>query len=283
MKQRTTVRVGLLGWGAIASQVGRSLLSGALPGAELVAVCARKSRTDLGVPNVGLAELPLACDLIVEAAGPVALRSLIPHLAGNNTDLLIVSVGALSDAELFKRLFPETVSQANGSQSSLGSRGSGSSGRTFLSSGAIGGLDILAAAARFGPISSVQLTTTKPSRVLERPWMTPEMLRALNTSAMVECFAGSATEAVEKFPESVNVAATLACCAGDWNLVTVRVMGDPTATRNVHEIVIDAQAGSYRFEIANYPSIENPKTSAVTAFSVLQGIARYAHSNGVVL
>jgi aspartate dehydrogenase len=272
MKPRTTVRVGLLGWGAIASQVGRSLLSGAVPGAELVAVSALNSPGDLGIPHVGLAELPLACDLIVEAAGPVALSSLIPHLAGNNTDLLIVSVGALSDAELFKKLFASPASNADGS-----------SGRTFLSSGAIGGLDILAAAARFGTISSVQLTTTKPSRVLERPWMTPDMIRALTTEEVVECFSGTAAQAVEKFPESVNVAATLACCAGDWNLVTVRVVGDPTATRNVHNIVIDAQAGNYRFEIANHPSLENPKTSAVTAFAVLQGISRYAHGNGVIL
>lgn len=48
---------------------------------------------------------------------------------------------------------------------------------------------------------------------------------------------------------------------------------DPRAQSARHEITASGEAGVYRFLIENALSAENPRTSAVTAYSILRGLA----------
>src|SRR4051812_9879249 len=151
------VRLGLLGWGAIGAEIGRAVRRGAVPGVELTAVAANHRHGELEALQVSPAELAGCCDLVVEAASQQALADHGAGVLAAGTDLLVVSVGALADDELFRRL------SATGP------------GRLMISTGAIGGVDILSACRRLGSIDEVHLTTTKRSAVLVQSWMDADM------------------------------------------------------------------------------------------------------------
>lgn len=247
--------VAVLGWGAIGRTVGTGLVDGRVPGARLRAVAVRRhgpgQEAEIGcpVPLVDASELADGSDVVVEAAGHAALAAHGETYLRAGCRLLVVSVGALVDAELLARL------EEAGAD------------RLYLTTGAIGGLDLLRAARRAGRLDQVILTTTKPATTLGVDPAGPEP---------VTLFDGPAAEAVRRFPESVNVAATLALTAGSWDLVRVRVVADPGVERNRHDIAIDGEAGRYRFSIENRPSPDNPRTSGIVPHAVLQGLASLA-------
>ena len=249
------LRVGVLGWGAIGIAIAERLVDGAVPGAELTAVASRTPPTDVAVKVVVPADLPNHCDLVVETAGHEAVHEHVPSLLRAGCQVMMVSTGALRDASLF-----EALTEAGGE-------------RLLLSTGAIGGIDIVGACLHDGEIRSISLTTTKPPTVLVQSWMDDAMTKALDAGIeRVVCFEGSALDAAEKFPASVNVAATLALAAKSWDLIHVTVVGDPAATGNTHAIDIDADAGQYRVELANKALASNPTSSALVVASVLRAL-----------
>ena len=251
----SVLRVGILGWGAIGRAIAERLVAGAVPGVELSAVASRRPPTNAAVRIVEPSELPNHCDLVIETAGHAAVVEHVPGLLGSGCQVILLSTGALRDAALF------------GAVTKAGSE------RLLLSTGAIGGIDIIGACLHAGQIHSISLTTTKPSGVLVQPWMDAEMASALRDGKQrVECFEGPAVVAAEKFPSSVNVAATLALAAKSWALVRVTVIGDPTASGNTHVIDIDADAGQYSFEFANKALAANPTSSALVVASVLRAL-----------
>ncbi len=259
------LRVGLLGWGAINQGVAAQIAASSQAGDESLLVSAVASRFSAGFPHplsVPASQLADHCDVVVEAAGPDALREHGEQYLAAGADLLIVSIGALMDGSLLDRLV------------------STKPGRPYLCSGAIGGLDLLAAARDYGAIERVVLETTKPSATLARDWMSDELRRRLLEptldSEAVECFRGTVGDAVQRFPESLNVSAALALAAGDAAVVEVAVIGSPVATTNTHDITIDSAAGNYRFSISNRPSPDNPRTSHITAWSVVRSLRSLA-------
>lgn len=258
----TDLRVGILGCGAIGSAVAERLLAGAVPEAQLTAVATRTPRSNIGVEVVAPAELAEICDLVVEAAGHVAVREHVPGLLEAGCRVIMVSTGALRNERLL-----DAVTSAGAD-------------RLMFSTGAIGGIDIVEACLHAGEIRSIRLTTTKPCGVLIEPWMDDEMTAALLANdRVVTCFDGNALDAAERFPASVNVAATLALAASSWELIHVRVVGDPAATGNRHAIDIDADAGTYRIELANNALESNPKSSALVVASILRGLESLTTSN----
>ncbi len=247
------LRVGLIGCGAIGSVVARELSEGAVPGAELTAVFDLFVDHPLGVDD--RESLLGASDVVVEAAGHGALREHGVAVRESGADLLVVSVGALADEDL-----ETTLRRAEG-------------GRLFLCTGAIGGFDILRAAMLFGPLDEVAITSTKPAGALKRPWMDGTVVDALESgSEPVTVFDGPARQACERFPESANVTATLSLATVGFDRVRVQMVGDPAATRVRHEVTASGVAGNYELSFENAASPDNPRTSAVTAYSVLRAL-----------
>lgn len=250
------VRIGILGWGAIGRTVGLALAAGEVAGARLVAAADHRKRDDCPVPLIEPADLADDVDLVIEAAGQRALASRGEAYLRAGCHLLVVSVGALVDQDLFERL-----------------RTAGGD-RLHLTTGAIGGLDLLRAARRAGPLDSVTLTTTKAPSSLVQFWMDDDLrAKLLAGRQRLTAFTGPASAAVLRFPQSVNVAATLALAVGSWDLVEVRVVADPAADVNRHEIEATGVAGRYHFTIENHPSPDNPKTSGIVPHAVLQNVA----------
>src|SRR5262249_57742614 len=130
-------------------------------------------------------------------------------------DLLMVSVGALADPSVERAILASAC--AGG-------------GRAIVVSGAIGGLDALAAAA-VGGLTSVTHITRKPARAL----LSPDEAAILTEPR--ELFCGTAREGALRFPESINVAAAVSLAGIGLDRTEVRVLADPTIERNHHQVI----------------------------------------------
>ena len=247
------LRVGLIGCGAIGSVVARELSEGAVAGVELAAVLDLVIDHPLRVDD--RESLLSRSDVVVEAAGHEALGEHGVAVRESGTDLLVVSIGALADEDLEAALW-----RAEG-------------GRLFLCTGAIGGFDILRAAMLLGPLDEVAIISTKPAAALVRPWMDEAVLDALeNGSKPVTVFDGPARQACARFPESANVTATLSLATVGFDRVRVQMVADPAAARVRHLVTASGTAGAYQMSFENTASSDNPRTSAITAYSVLRAL-----------
>ncbi|PJJ57196.1 aspartate dehydrogenase [Mumia flava] len=247
-----TREVAVLGFGSIGSVVADELAAGRVPGARLSCVVGDRARGRVDVPVVDVDEATARADVLIECAGHAALLAHGARILDSGTDLVISSVGALVDRDLRARL------DAAGP------------GRTFLTTGALGGLDLLVAGASAAPFGRVRLTTTKTPSALVQDWMDdPQRDALLGTDAPVVVFRGTAEQAAPLFPRSLNVAATLALMLPESE-VEVELVADPAATLVSHVVEADGPVGTYRFEVRNRPSPTNPRTSQVVPYAVLR-------------
>lgn len=250
-----TLRVVVLGRGAIGGPVLQALRSGEVPDAVLAGVLDSEGgvREDTGA-SFDVADLPEIADLVIEAAGQPALASVGPRVIAAGVDLMGLSLGALTDPTVRAAL---TVGP----------------GRLYLSTGAIGGLDLIRAVSDSGLLEKATIETTKLPSTLVQGWMSADEKGALlDATAKIEVMRGSPDKIAQAFPKSTNVAVAVAMAAGDWSRVEAVVSADPACTVSTHAITVASTAGSYRFEIANLPSPENPATSQLVPHAVLRAI-----------
>jgi aspartate dehydrogenase len=201
-----------------------------------------------------LDEILAEADLVVEAANQDAVKEYAPRVLVAGKDLMIMSIGALVDDDLW-----------NGLKETAKGRGC----RVFLPSGGIGGLDLLKAASQ-AQLSEVQLVTTKPPRALASvPEITSQGIDLASIREPVVVFEGTAREAVSRFPKNINVAATVALAGVGFDRTTVKIIADPGMTRNYHELIVEGRFGKMRMSILNAPSSTNPKTSYLAALSAI--------------
>lgn len=253
-KQR---HIGIIGYGAIGRQLSACLLAD--PGYS-VTVLVRRPGSEPGVARLSFTTsledlLASAPDLVVEAASAEAFLAVVPRCLDEGFDVVAASISALN--------VPETLRLVTDI-----STGSGT--RLILPSGAVGGLDYLAAAALAGAVGVVY-TSRKP------PAAWKAELAAIGQDCEhgpVVLFEGSAPEAAALYPRNLNAALTVALVAG-IERTRVRVIADPSVDENTHEIEITSAAGRARFAFANVASAENPKTSVITAFSLAASVRRY--------
>jgi aspartate dehydrogenase len=249
------MRVGFIGFGTIA----RGLLDHVRPDDDLQfvgALVADPSKPrPAGTPRIctEVAQLlNLQPDVVVELGGHAALRCYGPPVLRAGVDLLMLSVGALADPAVEQ----EIVEAASAGRA-----------QAIVVSGAIGGLDAIAAAV-VGGLSRVTHTTRKPSRALLT------RAEAAAQSKARELFRGSAREGALRFPDSINVAAAVSLAGIGLDRTEVCVIADPRIERNQHEVVAEGAFGELRFEIRNVPSDDNPRTGRLVAMSVLHALRR---------
>lgn len=254
------LKIGLVGCGAIGTEIAKALDGGEID-ADLVAVCDHNPATAKALIDslkkkpvqARLEELVSLTDLVVEAASQRAVPAIARAALGKGRSMMIMSVGALADAEFYREV--KTLAKEHGA-------------RVYLPSGAISGLDGLKSAS-VGTIRSVTLTTTKNPKGLEgAPYVLEKKidLKALKEPTLI--FEGTAAEAVRAFPANVNVAATI-CLAAREGEVKVKIIADPHINVNRHEITAEGDFGRIATRVENVPSPQNPRTSYLAALSAI--------------
>src|SRR5271166_4194857 len=268
---RDMIWAGLIGCGGIAQDVVAAL-RGADPPAdvEFAGLLARPGRSDIArrkFPDIDIFEeiedlLTEGPDIIAEVASQQAVAEYGEQVLRNSIDFLVISVGALADAELYDRL--ETAAEFGNS-------------RMLLPAGAIGGLDAIAAM-RIGGLSSVRYRSRKPPAA----WRGSPAERVVDLGNLAKptlLYSGTAREAALLYPQNANVAAAVALAGLGFEQTQVELLADPEAPGNVHEIEVEGAAGKFSIKLEGRPSRSNPKTSALAALSV----ARALHNEEVAI
>src|SRR3954454_18104499 len=103
------MKLGVIGYGAIARHLVAALETGTLPGIAIPAVLVRRPRAVAGGGAIEITHDPerfLAhgFDAVVECAGHDAVRDHGERVLAAGADLIVTSVGAFADDALFARL-----------------------------------------------------------------------------------------------------------------------------------------------------------------------------------
>ncbi len=255
--------VGLIGCGSIGTALARAIDRGRAGNTRLMVVydlnpqAAKKLVAGLKQrPRIARRADEVYRDrrvrLVIEAASQKAVREFGERILRARKDLIVLSVGALADGSLRKRL--EKTALKNGC-------------KIYIPSGAVVGIDGVRAAS-IDQVSRVVLTTRKPPRALARNPLVGKEIVKLKRPKVV--FEGPARKAVRAFPASVNVAATLSLAGVGFDKTWVRIVADPSLKRNVHEIRIEGRAGRILTRTENLPMREAPGTSKLAALSTIR-------------
>lgn len=263
MKRIGPASVGLIGFGALARQILASF-----EGQPIRWIVLLREGSTTEVPTEAtvvrnLEDLVAARPhMVVEAAGQQSVAAFVPTLLQSGIPVVVASVGALAD-------------ETTAAEIATARRMSGT--RLIIPSGAIGGLDYLAAVACL-PDTRVKYRLKKPVAA----WRTElEALGLSKTTEPVTLFEGTPAEAARRYPKNLNAAFTAALTVQPAQTI-VAVIADPALTANVHEIEVESTAGEATFRFSNAPSPDNPKTSFVTALSLVAAVRNFLDEGGTV-
>jgi aspartate dehydrogenase len=254
---RAPERLSIAGLGSVGRAIVARLRSD-LPGYRLSAVAARdKPRAyqflrEQGhdVPVLPIEELGAQSDVVVECLPPTLLPSLATSTLQHGADLLVLSVGALLD-------HPDLVDLAWSSR-----------GRILVPSGAIPGLDAIAAAA-VGTIYEVRIVSRKPpSGLAGAPFFATSDIQIDAIDAPTLLAKGPVREVIRGFPSNLNVSVAVALAGIGPDRTQLEIWADPGINRNMHTVSVDSDSCSLSLSIENIPS-ENPRTGRLTALSVV--------------
>lgn len=256
-------RIGIIGCGAIGSELARSIDSGKInailvsifdtyPGAANRLAKALKSRVIVAKTIDEF--LSSDINIVVEAASQEAVRKYAKIMLEHGLDLMIMSTGALLDSRFYDQLTDIAENH---------------DAKIYLPTGAIAGIDAIRSVKHL--LSDVTLTTTKSPKGLEgAPFFDKHKIDLKKIKRPVVIYEGKALEAVTLFPANVNVAAVLSLAGVGGKKTRVRIVADPKSKMNVHEITARGKFGEMRFQVKNFPSPTNPKTSYLAVLSAIE-------------
>jgi aspartate dehydrogenase len=257
------LRVIFIGFGAINSRVADLLKARNAP-VDIVAVAtkddpAERARIPEGVPFLAApSELAaLKPDLVIEAAGRAAIDAWAPAALAAAPFVIIASTSAFCDDALLPRL--AEIAEKQGS-------------RILIPSGAIGGIDALAGAAVLG-LDAVTHRIVKPPIA----WKGTPAEKLLDLSALTQrtvFFEGTAREAASQYPQNANATVVTSLAAIGLDKTRVQLVADPAVHLNGHTITAEGGFGRMTITLENNPLATNPKSSELTALSLVRLIER---------
>lgn len=245
------LKIGIVGCGAIGSRIAKAVTKDFGARARLVALCdtdknkAEKLKNKLKDNKIvvcSLDKLIRLSGLVVESASVGISAQVAEKVISQGKDILVMSVGGLLERQ-------DILQKARKRNASV-----------YLPSGGICGLDGLKAAA-ISKIKKITLTTRKPVKSL------PNYFSKIKRETLI--FKGNASDAVRKFPQNINVAATLSLAGLGAKMTFVRIIASPGINRNIHEVEIESDSGRIFTRTENVQSPDNPKTSYLASLSAI--------------
>ncbi len=270
------MKIGLIGCGAIGTALARKIDEGEAGDSQLAWVydanpgSSRRLTAGIGKkPKIARTFGDMVKDksvsIIIEAASQEAVRQYSHEVLKSGKDLMVISVGALADDGLLEQLRAEAARRGR---------------RIYIPSGAIIGIDGVKSSALAG-LEEATLTTRKPPAAFrDNEYLAARGVKLTNLRKPKVVFDGTAREAVKAFPASVNVAATLSLAGIGFDRTRVRVVADPTISKNIHEVKVRGESGELTAEARNEPFPDVPRTSYLAALSVirtLKGLSETIH------
>jgi len=248
--------IGLIGFGAIGKDIYNKISDNFINGYKIIGVFSKdinESKIQRNLKCYSLTELlKKKPKLIIEAASVEALKEYAEIILKNKIDLLCLSICSFADKSFFNKIYNLKRKIKN---------------RIYIPSGAIAGLDAISASALSHELKSVQLIQRKPPLALlskEKALILKKEKILLNTTARKACL---------NFPRNSNIAGTLAICGIGFEKTKVIVIADPKVKKNIAQIKASGKFGELKIFLKNNLS-NNPKTSRLTALSVLESLKK---------
>ncbi|MDV6298493.1 aspartate dehydrogenase domain-containing protein [Dietzia maris] len=236
--------VAVIGAGAIGSAVIEALERGDVPGARLGDVLRSRSTDEEITDAIEVA------DVVVEAGSIEAAEEFIPRVTASGKDIIVCSCGVFARHSDLRELLA----------------GGPVSGRVLVPAGAVGGLDILSAAALAGTDDALlrHYTIKSPAALDVDEQLTERR----------EVFRGSAREAALAFPLTSNASVALALATLGLDRTEVVVVADPEVRRTRHVVEWVSPMGRYELQFENAVDPDSGgRTSTITAWSVAEVLA----------
>lgn len=256
-------RVGLIGYGAIGRAIAASLRQTDKAGFDLVALLTRSAPAINAAGNLPGTRITDALDdflaaspeVVIEAAGHDSVSLYGEAVLRAGCEFHILSTGVFADDDFTRRL---VAAARTGST------------RIVIPSGALAGFDGLRAL-RAGGLDKVTYTSIKPPVAwLGTPAAADHDLTDLAEPRTI--FEGSAREAAVRFPRNANLAATVALAGLGFEATRVRLVADPHCSGNTGRVVAEGPHGRIEAIVSGSSEPDNPKTSAITAYSVIAAL-----------
>jgi aspartate dehydrogenase len=261
------IRAVFIGWGAINTRVG-ALLTQRNTAVEIVGIATLdtpESRAAIP-PGIRFLTSPrelavLRPDIVVEAAGRAAIDIWAEAALAAAPAMIVASTSAFCDEPLLTRLVD--VAGQHGS-------------RIFIPSGAIGAVDALASAAVLG-LDEVTHQIVKPP-VAWRGTPAEKLLDLESLRERAVFFSGSAREAASRYPQNANATVVTALAGVGLDKTRVEMVADPAVRINGHRIAARGAFGRLEILLENNPLATNPKSSELTALSLVRLIEHQTHA-----
>lgn len=259
------LKIGIIGCGTIGSKLTRTIVEDFSETSCLIGINdIDKNKSEIlansinpSPPILSQEELINSADLIIESASKEVCAKIARIVISKSKDIMVMSAGGLIDSlDLFEEAKIKSC-------------------HIYVPSGAICGLDGVKSAF-IGGIKSVVLTTRKPPLSLnDAPYIAKNKIDLFGIKGEKIIFEGSAREAIEGFPQNINVSVILSLAGIGVDKTRVRIITSPDYKLNIHEIEVDGEFGKLATRTENIPSPDNPKTSfmaILSAIATLKGI-----------
>ena len=270
--------VGLIGCGTIGSELALAIDSGKIKKAALVSLYDevenvvvelksklqnKNTKTFSNFSQFISSPAFANTDIIIEAASQDAVRKLARTIIQSGKDLIIMSTGALAEPDLLQELL-DIASKKEG--------------HIYVPSGAVAGIDAIRSVKHL--LNSVTITTTKnPKALAGAPFFEKTRIKPEKITHKKLIYEGTARDAVKEFPANVNVAAVLSLAGVGMDATKVKIIADPAASVNQHEITANGNFGEINIVVRNTPSPSNPKTSYLAILSAIECIRSICDDN----
>ncbi len=257
-----SLRIGIVGCGAIGSSLAESIVKDFRKKARLAALYDIEPKKSAGLSRSlfktgslqvrSLRRLILKSDLVIEASSAMASFGIAQKVLTLGKDVLIMSVGGV--AGHIKAL--ADLAQRRGSS-------------IYIPSGAVSGIDALKAAGCV-KLRKVCLTTRKnPASFKGVKTLSQKKIDLDRIKKDTILFHGSARKAIRLFPQNINVAGLLSLAGLGLDRTKVKIVASPAVKKNIHEIFIDSSAATIMTRTENMVHPDNPKTSYLAVLSAI--------------